>query len=372
MTTPPTTDLLAETRQRLAEAKLKLLRVVDEAVHTQRAEIYGLLAATAKKEAELVRLQRAVSDKKVKADQATMTEIRGLLESSREYYQQAFEDDRSQTWAIVQALVLAVVLRKGDTLGAEMLDDWTFAKVISERDRYGTGRKVIWAHSNLIELHLMALLGPNDSGFPDNDKARAATQHHADELVKRLRSDSSEMLSLRRQLIRYIDWWFAPPEERLNARFVREVAKEILDKLPESSRYPRPTIETREAVVAAAGPPQRSLRQAGEPKPLAGGAPPTFPQLHDVTGMAASRNVGYGSVRVELKGTNLDGIAKARLSRGQSIVEGAFDAGADSAERRFIIFDMQNKEAGSWKLQLIAADGREVSVPSEKSFELGE
>lgn len=232
--------LMDSTSLRLAGAKEKLVRIVDETTHTQRAEIYGLLAATEKKEAEFIRI-RLWDTSNPSRNHTIVQEIRRLEESCRKYYQLAFEADRSQIWAAVQALVMTVILNRSLTAEDKWVpaDQWKFAHSISEWDLHKQDPlRIAWAHSNLIELHLLALLMPNDEAFPGPAKCRTQALEHVRGFLGVVSPDAFEILSLRRQLMRYINWWFANQSwGRIRLKVIK-LAEEVFNELPPDRRFP--------------------------------------------------------------------------------------------------------------------------------------
>jgi hypothetical protein len=249
-------DLLQKTRTRLAQAKERLRHVVDEA-DQERADFYGLLAATEKREAEIIHLLLAATQPP-DADQtaagssptpATDTgrreleiEMRKLLHSARKFYRKAFDTDRAKTWAIVQALTLTLVLEH-----KVLPDEMNFANVISEWDIAHSidPQKVVWGHSNQIELRLLELLArpvaePQDEANKKAvEEASKKTLASADKLVTLCDSDAQELLSLRQQLNRYIEWWLVV-YKYANGEVVKTLTKRILEVLPADPRFTAP------------------------------------------------------------------------------------------------------------------------------------
>jgi len=142
----------------------------------QLVSVYGLLASTEKRQAEILFRRSQFA-----ANASQQTEYRNRsdesLQRSRQHYLEAFDADISAVWAMVQYLVLTVVL---DPATAVNLNHgmWTTARYLSERNlQDGDRKELAWARGNLIELDLLDILRP------DADAQAAAQQ--AEEHVAR-------------------------------------------------------------------------------------------------------------------------------------------------------------------------------------------
>jgi hypothetical protein len=98
---------------------------------------------------------------------------------------------------------------------------WTAAHVVAEDNaRSRTGRELTWAHGSLVELYVLAQL------LPEGHWARREAGPRADQHLQAMMQTASGVdgYTLRRQLLRYADWWWIDREDlralpaRLGAR----------------------------------------------------------------------------------------------------------------------------------------------------------
>lgn len=193
---------LANIRPQIERGKQRLHQLLA-LIPKGLCEIYGLLASTEKREAEI--LHRA---RNTKLDQCD-SEICALFRSSRDNYWRAFEHNRANSWAAVQYLSLTLVSKKmrhscpHDTLLEEELEVlWSMAELLSKNDLLREEIQMrVWAHSNLSELHLLSILMRGPSA-----KAEALALQHTRDLI-RLDGDSFDVYAAYRQTKRYSDWF---------------------------------------------------------------------------------------------------------------------------------------------------------------------
>jgi len=182
----------------LNEARLRMRDLLKKGQNT--AEIYGLLASAGKRLAEV--LWRATAYHQIVDNDAATFQRRAVasLDESREDYRKAFEAARQESWALVQELVLAAVLEGGSEVDA---DAWRLAHFLSRLDLESEDlQRRAWAHGNMIELCLLALLR-NEQDLMPWQAAEFEAFQHTDELKKLAKSGKVELYTTRRQLARY-------------------------------------------------------------------------------------------------------------------------------------------------------------------------
>jgi hypothetical protein len=140
-------------------------------------------------------------------DAATRGEARRALEEARRHYREISLAGQGAAWAAVQVLSLTAAL-EADPLSLTaptFADRWTAAYVVAEDNLHMPDpQRVIWAHSNLVELYVLAQLLPADHGA--RGAARARAFEHLDHLLAI--AGEFDVYSLRRQLLRFADWWW--------------------------------------------------------------------------------------------------------------------------------------------------------------------
>ncbi len=245
--------------ERLARARIRLDELVehDDAnrVETGRpllppaasSWVRGLLASTAKREAEVRWLQ---------ADPRERTRWSEVLRQARDWYGKAFEADRTQAWALAQEVALSSVLARRRELGAwkeRLRYRWQAAYGLLHRDLEGSDRqRTIWAHSNLIEVHMIWLLICGQSDQPleepfqrEVERARKLVRRHLTEMLEMVGERDPEIRSRRRQVERYAGFFLKTeqpagaepdveaglPVDQIPRERVVELAWEVLDKL---------------------------------------------------------------------------------------------------------------------------------------------
>jgi len=203
-----TLQALKEPQARLKKARERLEELLNKG-YQDEASIYGLLASTQKRLAEI--LWRAVSPSSstspttVTEDQRIEHQRQALaaLRSAQDLYWKAFQADRAQSWALVQHLALVAVLE-----GVQMVkpDHWHLAKLLSDQDVADDDRiRRVWAQSNLMELYLLAKAGalPVIGNETFDQKARNAMA----QFVNVVDPETWEPFSTRRQLLRYVEFF---------------------------------------------------------------------------------------------------------------------------------------------------------------------
>jgi hypothetical protein len=226
--------LLEEARQRMRDAKKRLNDLVAS-IPGEKAKIYGLLASTEKRQAEV--LYWASDDEGSNK----------LLVGARDHYWASFQADRALHWAVVQYLSLTLIIAKMPGLMEEEIKPgspdavqlrpeksptqlWSLARMLSLYDLHQDSRKTrSWAHANLIELFLLSLL-PELKGLIDQDEAERRAIEHTDQLIDIAGWDSFEAYSTRRQVLRYLEWYSKLAGPYLAP--LAQLAKRVFDRFP--------------------------------------------------------------------------------------------------------------------------------------------
>jgi hypothetical protein len=245
--------LVESARHKIEEAKRRLERLLTS-IPAESAHIYGLLASTEKRQAEV--LYTAATSGLLDDDVRNRYEkdYKELLRKARDHYWDSFLTERSDSWAVVQYLSLTLTMQKSqhfqksaslpdekesqDAQGNERQEKnpdalWSLAHLLSLYDLNNKKPNVrVWAHGNLVELYLLSLvITPSTGVLKPNEAERRALQY-ADALVDIAGRDSFEVYSTRRQILRYIDWFgeisnFGPS--------VRALAEKIFQRFPEEA-----------------------------------------------------------------------------------------------------------------------------------------
>lgn len=212
----------AEKRIELAKEKMEALA---NGVGSNSAEIFGRIASTDKRQAQLIHEETGQSNgskvgKGSKGGQAqnaaAANKIKSHLNAARKNYWRSFEADRANTWGLVQHLSLCVVLdlwRSRDnsdskTSDPDLIKWWNLAHAIS-RHSYDIGNKQTkaWAIGDLIELSLLASL---IDGLPKTTEVEAAEENavaYAKELVRLMGRRDFTIYSTQNQIDRYSGWF---------------------------------------------------------------------------------------------------------------------------------------------------------------------
>ncbi|AKT36776.1 CHAT domain-containing protein [Chondromyces crocatus] len=139
---------------------------------------------------------------------------RTALEEARSYYMKAFRLTANEPWSAVQWLALTAALDPLDDEPAQQsfFDRWTAARVIAEDNLTSPSiQQVVWAHSALVELHVLAQVFPEGSQAQRDGEAKAS--RYVDDLLMLVASDPYpnarfDAYSVLRQLLRYVEWWW--------------------------------------------------------------------------------------------------------------------------------------------------------------------
>jgi hypothetical protein len=140
-------------------------------------------------------------------------------------------------------MVLTAVLEGGDAITK---DEWELSRLLSREDLKGDDReRRAWAHSNLIELELLALLIPVLN--PDPARPRADIGEQVRQLLRAVGLNSPEIHSTRRQLLRYEEFFQPIAIYAANSAkrsfdsaqwgLVVTGANDAFEKLPETTRF---------------------------------------------------------------------------------------------------------------------------------------
>ncbi|MCC6292780.1 MAG: CHAT domain-containing protein [Bryobacterales bacterium] len=213
----PRLHMLAEATARMEEGRRRLDALFHSA-GSGRDTIAGKLAATEKRCAQAYFYFSALDPANASGYAA---QSRNLLNFSRRHYWDAFELNRHSSWALVQFLSLDLILRRLTLAGdaASLIFEehqehtrpsalWTLAHTLSLADLHGHGeQRRIWALGNLAELHvLLPLLSPPPFRL-SAARCAARARGYAAELAALAGAASADAYFLRRQLLRYQDWY---------------------------------------------------------------------------------------------------------------------------------------------------------------------
>jgi hypothetical protein len=147
-------------------------------------------------------------------DVLAQLQCRAALDEARSCYLKAFRLSSNEPWSAVQWLALTTALEPLEEEGARerFADRWTAARVIAE-DNLTSPRtqSVVWAHTALIELHVLAQVLP--SRHPAREEAERRALEHLDQLLALISTEPYpharfDAYSVLRQLLRYADWWW--------------------------------------------------------------------------------------------------------------------------------------------------------------------
>jgi hypothetical protein len=227
-----------------------LERLID-LLPDERPTIYGLLASTEKRQAEVLYSTAKMAEQFPTSTKEYSPEMSAkdkadsveLLRTSCDHYSKTFMFDRARSWAVVQYLSLNTVLaRARNRAGAQEASQsrkasgrkksasalGLLARLLSRYDIYSDDRdRAICAHSNLAELYLLSLAMP-DAQLVDGDEARRQALEHIDALIETAPRDSFYVYSTRRQMFRYLEWYGAIAD----LSPLTGLAEMIFDRLP--------------------------------------------------------------------------------------------------------------------------------------------
>ncbi|APR82400.1 High-affnity carbon uptake protein Hat/HatR [Minicystis rosea] len=146
------------------------------------------------------------------------TEARRHLEDARRHYLELFRRGTGEAWPVVQYLALSEALypidRQASPRDREEAERrfeglWTTAYTLADDNlRSKRGRETTWAHSALVELYVLAQRLPERHWARIEADARA--HQHLDALLQS--PNDMDKYSMRRQLLRYTDWWWKGQE----------------------------------------------------------------------------------------------------------------------------------------------------------------
>jgi hypothetical protein len=248
--------LLSNAQKKIFGATTRLERLVD-ILPNERPRIYGLLASTAKRHAEVLFSTATMLEQFQKLTEEYTLGTRanhkeasvGLLRTAREHYWTTFMLDRTQSWAVVQYLSLTMVLtHTQDSVDAQhMVQEienvrperamgtlWSLARALSLYDLKSSDRTtVIWAHANLMELFLLSLVMSSYLLAADAVNAKQEALEHTDAFIDAVTRDlpqiyASQMYSTWQQINRYVAWYSIIAD----LKPLKTVAKIIIERLP--------------------------------------------------------------------------------------------------------------------------------------------
>lgn len=260
-------QLLDTALDKIREAKKRLARLL-ECIPSERARIYGLLASTEKRQAEVLYSVTKSTYVGPTERERRLAESTEQLLKARDHYWESFVLRRSNSWAVTQYLSLAVIINRGAQAAEPPADAttpaatqerpekdidalWSLSHLLSRYDLQSQGREVpaaaigrqksavdfqtqqralaIWAHGNLLELYLLSLIMEPHPERPAAPEAARLALEHADSLIDLAGRDSFEVYSTRRQIFRYVEWF-----KQISAiEPMMPVAKQIFEKFPE-------------------------------------------------------------------------------------------------------------------------------------------
>jgi hypothetical protein len=227
-TSQPQETLTDAAKEKLRIALDRLERVLSLPL-TDRALAYGLLASARKRKAEILfRTSGLHTD--------GLQEALTALDESGVNYRNAFEADSSQSWALVQCMVLEAALRGAATCDQVEIG---LAHLLSLNEmRCEQSQRKAWACGNLLELALLNLLRDG----VDRPAASPPWQESVEELVRAVGPRAAEVHSTRRQLQRWVEFFPEVRQAAARARkevvepnwgIVKETAAMMFEKMPE-------------------------------------------------------------------------------------------------------------------------------------------
>jgi hypothetical protein len=262
--------LLKTAKEKIDKAKNRLESLLDR-IPAKKMRIYGLLASTEKRQAEI--MFSLYLKNKTAQDWRTSIE---LLRKSQEYYWQTFRLDSSESWSLVQYLSLGTLFnellpdpqvtkeqaKQADSstevkedkkskedkknrsvinkppyelerLSVKTAELWSTAKTLSESELHNPDRpRSIWAHSNLMELYLLfPYTAPDRNNQDALADAHEQALKYADTFIDLAGRNSFAVYSTRRQIERY-KVWFA---KIASLDKLLDLADEIHAKFPEDA-----------------------------------------------------------------------------------------------------------------------------------------
>jgi hypothetical protein len=220
---------LKEPQERLKKAQHRLEELLNRS-YPDEGSIYGLLASTQKRLAEILWRAVSISVSGVSIEQRSEHQQQAIiaLRASREFYWKAFQINRAQSWGLVQHLALVAVLHGGNKVDP---DEWRLAKLLSEQDLNVESReRRTWARANLIELYLLAMMRSDGVNLIGNELADMKVREYRTQFLKLADPHSWEIHSTRRQLVRYLEFF---NEVQPDVAIIIGLVEEILGSLEE-------------------------------------------------------------------------------------------------------------------------------------------
>ena len=220
---PPaaSSDAIQTAVQQMQRAKARLAGLAPQG-STAPLRVLKLLASTEKREAGLSHLQagRAGQAGETSLQAQHLAAMWAALGRARRLYFGCWQQQRS-AYFTTQYLSLGVALQLGGKLAAgdaqpgrapEQL--WHLAEVQAQYDLHNaSAQEQVWAEGTLIELYLLAPTLPGVAARRGDWPAQAINL--AGRLADTLPADAFELLSTRRQIGRYLQWYAplcsAPP-----------------------------------------------------------------------------------------------------------------------------------------------------------------
>ncbi|MGC9945665.1 MAG: CHAT domain-containing protein [Bryobacteraceae bacterium] len=220
---------MAAQRDRLMAARNRIDRLIDK---SQDAKNRGILASADKRLAQILFRMTPSADAAAKPK---YDDVRDRLKTARKNYDETFRRDRSQVWALVQAMALTLVLRGWDKNEKVSPDQWTLARIFSDQEvKLGDRQRQAWAHANLMELYLLALAFRDSAPPVSPEDARVKATEHAQAFRNVADLTAVEIHSTRRQVLRYSSFFAELNEEFKSAG---DLAAVLANEIPESSVY---------------------------------------------------------------------------------------------------------------------------------------
>lgn len=216
----------------LADALARIDRSIERLPRQgcYRVEALGLRASAEKLRSEVFfRVASNASGKVAKEHSARMiTALEDALELYRDAtlgflvpVEETFHRKATLHWVLMQYLTLQGVL--GRKLSEERL--MTVKLVAEEYLDHAANEERVWAHGSLAEVWLLRLLLPGQSKVKRAASAEQALGHASSVLALYPRPDAFPLVSTRRQLARYIEWWG-------DARFVKALRERGIKRSP--------------------------------------------------------------------------------------------------------------------------------------------
>ena len=233
-------EMLRQALERVAGAKRRL-EGVKTSYPRHRARILAQLASVEKREAQLRFHTFGPWTSSVSEKTPDGEEIVEGLEVARGLYWDAYIENRSLPWVLVQYLSLTLLLQEMNRLpkplnraDQDTMSLWLAAEVQSLHDaEIGDSSARAWSCGNLAELYLLAplVIGLSQLRPADNFSQRALDA--AWRIVALTKASSFAAFSTRRQVLRYVEWF-----NKLARSFatLTGTAEAMLDALPASAQ----------------------------------------------------------------------------------------------------------------------------------------